>query len=209
MENKISKKIVVIHDGLISNEDPLLVVLRGKFGIDNVLYFKKSDDGLDYVLNNLHQPIVVILDMNFSRNEKSGIEVFQEIREKSALVYIILITANEISKINNDDLISLINNDAFAVESVSAGYTKIVSLVESAAHKLDTRVDSALENWIVLHPESEKNKPYIMTRDGQSYSLNQLLTEIRKQTLLGMEIEKDILMLVIDMLSRGKKSING
>lgn len=207
--NTKSTKIIVIHDGLIPKIDPLLISLKEHFGADNTIHFVNSNEGLDYINNNLNQRMIVLLDINFSKNELSGIEVFKDIRKKTSLVYVILVTADEYNKIKNEDLVFLINHDAFALESVTTDYEKIISLVVKASHKLDTRVDSALEQWIVLHPEQERNIPYILTRDGRSYTLNDILAEIRLQTEFGMETEKNILMLTIDMLARGKKNLNG
>ena len=153
--------------------------------------------------------MIVVLDVNFSKGELSGWEVFRSIRDQTSLIYVIFITADELIKLNQENLKFLINHDAFALEDVTADYSRIVSLVKNAAHKLDTRVDSALEHWIALHPENEKNSPYITSRDGRTYTLNELLKEIRKQSQFGMEMEKDILVLAIDMLSRGKKKIDG
>lgn len=206
--NEKSTKIVVIHDGLIPKIDPLLIELEAKFSNDSVIHFSNSNEGLEYVLKSINQKIIVLLDINFSNGELSGIQVFESIREKTDLIYVIMITARSLKEIDNDDLISMINNDALAIENVS-NYPKILDLVDKASHKLDVRISSALEQWIVSHPEQSKDQPYILTRNGHSYSLNQLLEEIRLQTNFGKEVEKDILLLAIDMLSRGKKKIDG
>src|SRR5207237_4770687 len=142
---KNTTKIVVIHDGLFPKNDPLLVELRIKFGADAVIHYENSNEGLEYVLSKLNSKLIVILDMNFSKGELSGVQVFKNIRERTAMVYIILMTADEVYKIKNEDLIFLINHDAFALESVTSDYAKIISLVESASHKLDARVDAVLE----------------------------------------------------------------
>lgn len=197
-------KIVVIHDGLIPDVDPILIEMKTKFGTDQVIHFANSNEGLDYVLKNLDQKMIVLLDMNFSKGELSGIEVFKDIREKTALVYIILITADEVIKIKNEDLITLINHDAFALESVTADYTKIISLVQNAAHKLDARVDAVLEDWIAKQPPEKREKPYLTAADGNSYSLNDILKSIRQQTEIGKEMERNILKLAIELLTRDK-----
>ena len=201
-------KIVVIHDGLIKGTDPLLIELRNEFGQESVVHIENSNQGLDYVLKNLSQKMIVLLDINFSHGELSGIQVFENIKTQTALVSIIMITARMLSEINHEDLVRMINHDAFAIENVFH-YPEIVELVKTAAHKMEVRVDSALEHWILLHPESEINKPYIITRDGKSLSLKEILGEIRQQTPYGRDVEKKILMLAIDMLGRGKKQING
>lgn len=200
-------KIVVIHDGLIGKDDPLLVTLRMKFEDENVIYRENSNVGLEYVLGNINQKMIVVLDIGFNKGELSGWEVFRSIREQTSLVYVILVTADELIKINPENLKFLINHDAFALEDVTADYSRIVSLVEKASHKLNARVDAVLEDWINNHSKEEIEKPYL-TSDGKTYSLKDLQLEIRKDTEFGREIERKILRLTIDLLTRGKKSIN-
>jgi hypothetical protein len=207
--NTTKTKIVVIHDD-IGEKDPLLVVLSEAYGADNIILKKKSKEGLNYVLENISkQKMVVILDLNFKAGEPSGVNVFEGIRKETSLVYVIIWTASALEDINREDLKSMINNDALAFMSSTDDIEKIMGKVSSASHQLDIRIDSALEQWISLHPENEKQSPYILSRDGKSYSLNEILQEIRLKTPFGMETEKDILLLAIDMLSRGKKKIDG
>ena len=152
--------------------------------------------------------MIVILDMNFSHGELSGIQVFKNIRDKTALIYVILITADEVLKIKNEDLIFLINHDAFALESVTADYSKIISLVESASHKLDARVDAVLEDWITKQSKEKREKPYLKTKDGKTYTLDNILESIRLQTDIGKQMERNILKLAIDLLTRQKTKLD-
>lgn len=202
-----SFKVVVIHDGLVPKIDPLLLELMNNFGEDAVIHLENSNQGLEYVLNNLNQKMIVLLDINFSQGELSGVQVFEGIRKRTALVYVIMITARLLSEINHNDLVLMINHDALAIENVF-NYPQIVELVKAASHKIEARVDSALEQWIAMHPEEDKNKPYITTRDGKTYTLGEILEEIRLQTPYGQEVERKILMLAVDMLARGKKQID-
>jgi len=207
--NLDSTQIVVIHDGLISTNDPLLVELRIRFGEQNVEYFPSSNPGLEYVLANLSSKMVVLLDVNFSHGEKSGFQVFEEIRERTSLIYVIMITANDLNTLRTEDLITLVNHDAFAIESVASDYIKIISLVDKAAHQLEVRVASVLEQWINLRSPDEQATQFIMTSDGTKYTLGDLLGEIRQQSEIGMAVERNILVLAIDLLTRQKEKLNG
>ena len=202
-----SFKIVVIHDGLTSNDDPLLVELRLTFGENSVVRFENSNQGLQYVLDHLAQKMVVLLDINFSYGELSGIQVFEYIKKRTALFQVIMITARNLIEIGHEDLIRMINQDAFAIENVFSSQ-KIIALVTAALHKMEVRVDSALEQWITSHSDEEQAQPYITTRNGKIYSLKQILEEIRQQTPYGRDMEKKILLLAIDLLTRGKKQID-
>ena len=125
-----------------------------------------------------------------------------------SLVYIILITADEVLKIKNEDLIFLINHDAFALESVTADYSKIISLVENASHKLDARVDAILEDWIIKQSADKRAKPYLQTKDGKTYTLDDILESIRQQTAIGKQMERNILKLAVDLLTSQKKKLD-
>jgi DNA-binding NtrC family response regulator len=201
-------KIIIIHDGLIPKVDPLLVELKHKFGDGQVEHFENSNQGLEYVLKNLAHKMIVLLDVNFSKGELSGIQVFEDIRKNTALVYVILITADEFYKIKNEDLILLINHDAFAIENVTSDYTKIISLIDNASHKLDARVDSVLEEWITKQSNEKREKPYLKTKDGKTYTLDEILESLRKQTEIGKQMEKNILNLAVDLLVRKKTSLD-
>src|SRR5690606_18446213 len=120
MNQILPTKIVLIHDDLFDEENntsPIIVTLKLKYGESNVVLFRHSREGLDYVLNNLGQKMVVLLDRNFQDSrEIDGIEVFEKIREETSLVYVILVTASRISEINSDVLKKLINKDLFKLE---------------------------------------------------------------------------------------------
>lgn len=200
-------KIVVIDDVLKDNA-PLMILLKEKYG-ENVILFSESTVGLDYILSNLSQKMVVILDLNFEAfGQFQGIEVFEKIREKTSLIYVIFMTVEKISRISQEDLKLMINNDAMAFINKQDGYDKVIEFVDKAIHQLDTRIDSVLEEWILRNPEDERRKPYIATRSGKIYSLNDLLQEVRNRTEMGKLMEKKMIYLTIDLLSRGKEKID-
>ena len=200
-------KIVVIDDNLRENT-PLMVELIEKYDEENVLLFKQSKAGLDYVLENLSRKMIVILDLGFGNGEMQGIDVFEEIRKKTSLIYIIVNTAQPLSLISNIDLKKMINNDAMAIVEKMDGYKTTLKFVDEAVHQLDSRLDSVLEQWVNRHSEDERIKPFIASRSGQVYSLNDLLKEIRLKTLMGKDMEKKMIYLTIDLLARGKEKID-
>lgn len=200
-------KIVVIHDNLTETA-PILILLRDKYGEENVTFKKESQEGLDFVLNNFTQKTVVLLDLNFKSGELSGTEVFDNIRKKTSLIYIVIWTASLLENINRVDLLKFINNEAVSFIYFTEDNKKVLELVDKAAHELDSRVASVIEQWINSRPDEEKDKPYIMFSNGKTYSLFEILQEIRQQTNFGKEVEKDMLMFAINLLVRRKKKID-
>lgn len=205
-ENPVN--ILVVHDDL-AEDDPLIEVLRQKYGEHNVIFKNSSQAGLDYVNANLSSKLIVILDYNFKGEELSGTVVFEEIRKKTSLIYIVIWTAKQPQDIEFNDLVEFINKDAFAFVSATENYKNIIKIVEKAAHQLDVRIDSVIEQWINTRSETEKGQPYIVTTsNGKTYSLLDILEEIRLQTDFGKKMEKNILMLTIDLLVQGEEKID-
>lgn len=194
-------KIVIIHDDL-TEKDALYVELEIKYGKDSVILIEKSKDGLDYVLSNLRQRMIVILDINFKGDEQNGVQVFKDIRKKTSLVYVLMWTASSIDDIDREDLKSMINNDALGLLSSTDDIETIMNVIDLAAHNLEVKVSGALEDWISSQPELDRNKPYLTTKEGKSYTLNEILDEVRLQTPFGMETEKNILLIAMDLLSK-------
>jgi hypothetical protein len=200
-------KVVVIHDN-IDETSPIMVEMRVKYGFENVVLFQHSQQGLDYVVSNLGCKMVVLLDKNFDGNEIDGIKVFTEIREKTSLVYIILITVSKISEINSETLKMLINKDLFKLESFTQDYKKIIELVDQARATLNVRVDAVIEDWIMRHPVEKREQIIHKTRDGISYSMNDILESIRKETSIGLQFERNLLKLAIELFSRQKLKLD-
>lgn len=206
MRNNEAK--ILIIDDLLKDNAPLVIELKEKYSSENVLRFKQSKEGLDYVKANLAQKMVIILDWEFGKGEMQGIDVFDEIRKETSLIYIIVNTAKALSDISNLDLKKLINNDAMAIIDKTDGYKKTLNFVDNAIHQLDSRLDSVLEQWVNRHSADERIKPFIATRSGRIYNLNDLLSEIRQKTELGKDMEKKMIYLTIDLLARGKEKID-
>ena len=206
--NNSPVKIVVIHDD-ISGNSPIMVMLEKKYGKDNVVLHNHSQQGLDYVLNNLGQKMVVLLDKNFYEGkEKSGILVFQEIREKTSLVSVILTSVSNISDIGEESLKLLINNELFAFESFASDYTQILNLIDKAVDNMQLRIDCVIEEWIMKHPQEKRTQPLVKLKDGKTYSMNEVLESIRQQTPIGIDFEKSLLRLSIELFSRQKLKID-
>lgn len=201
-------KIVVIHDD-INDISPIMVEMKVKHGNDNVILFQHSEEGLNYVLSNLGRKMVVLLDRNFhDGKEIDGIEVFEKIREKTSLVYVILVTVSKISEIDGEVLKKLINKDLFKLESFTSDYSRILALIDEALLVLGVRVDAVIEDWIMRHPEEKREQIIQKTKDGRSYTMNEILESIRMQTEVGIRFEKNLLKLAIQLFSRQKLKIN-
>lgn len=199
-------KIVIIHDDM-DIDYPLVVMLKHKYSDENVVFFKHSQEGLQYVLKNLGQKMVVLLDKNFKdQNDISGLKVFEEIRKQTSLVYVVLISANSISDFSEEELKTIVNKDLFKLEKFTSDYSSIIKLLDEAVSNINVRVDAAIEDWIVSNNHNI-DLPIYFT-NTKKYTLADILKEIRLETDLGKDFVRKINDLTIELLMRNKESIS-
>ena len=199
-------KILIIDDN-ISDTNPLIIHLKMSFKEAEIILKQRASEGLKYILDNLNSKIIVLLDYDLGRGEPNGTEILLKIREKSSLVYIIIVTAKMVESIPPKDLMTFINKDAMAFADKTISLSEKVQLVKDAIHSLDVRVDCMLEEWIFNKIDSETSKPYLTTTSGEIFTLTDVLSEIRKRSELGKKMERNILLLAIDLLTRQKKQL--
>ena len=133
-------KIVVIDDNFTETE-PLLIHLKLNFKEAEIVLKKKAKEGLDYIMDNLDSRMIVLLDYDLGKGEPNGTEILLKIREKTSLVYIIIITAKLLVSIPHKDLMLYVNKDALAVVDKTASLDDKLNFVKDAVHSMDVRVD--------------------------------------------------------------------
>ena len=196
--------IVIIENDIAKyKEDSLIWTLQDKFA--EVQFFEKPNDGLAYIKENLDKNMIVLLDIDFPANEKSGHIVLQEINKMSKLIPVILWSGVDE---NDEPFIDFINNHAFGFLSKTTSIEEAMIIIESAVLHLQNSLDNTIEDWILNNPE-DKDKPIYATTNGQSLSLNQILHEIRTQTAVGKDFSRKLNSLTIDLLLRKKENLNG
>jgi len=207
MKTAIPIRIVILDDNFRTN-DPLVIALEEEYGEKSVEIFRHSDEGIEFILKNLSSKIVVLLDMDLGENERRGDAVFREIREKTTLVTVIIMSAN-LPALTNEELRGFINNHAFSTIKSNDGVKVNLPIIKNAVNQLNLRVDCALEEWILRNTPDDREKPFLTLRTGEKYSLNQVLTEIRKgnESELGMFFQESILNMAVELLARQKESL--
>ena len=202
----MKQEIIIIDDDTKLKEDSLIYSLTDKYGVENVIFINKSQDGIDYVKNNLDKNLIIILDYEFSVNEKKGNQVFDEIINISKLIPIIFFTGS--NKIENEIYRELINKHAFGIVNKMTTSDELIDYVEDAILFLKNSLDNVIEDWIIQKDE-DKDKPVYITSNGKQYSLNDILKEIRLQTEVGKDFSRRLNSLTIDLLLRNKENLNG
>ena len=202
-------QIVIIDDDRKMADSPLLLKLHSLYQKENVVWIEDPDEGINYIKAHLKKRTVVILDYNFPFGE-NGFEVFKKLQNESSLLYIVLNTSHSLKSINEEELKGFINNHLMAyVDKTVDGYQKTVEEVAKGFEHLSRGVDCALEEWILNLDEEERTEKNIITRgSGIAWSLEDLLHEIRQRTPKGLNAEKNIIILSLDLINRGKRPLN-
>jgi CheY-like chemotaxis protein len=205
--------LFIIIDDNVTAKRPLLIEAKEKYGNEHVKLFNKKkdadgtpDEGLTYILKNLGKKMVVLLDMDLGSGI-NGFEMLKKIREKSGLVFFIFTTGQK-EKISFEQWTELVNTDAlFFIQNTELPKEKL-DLVDKALRQMETRIDCTMESWIAALDEEDRKKPIMASRQGQQWSFDDILREIREHTNEGTRIEKNIITLTLDLITRGKRTID-
>ena len=198
-------QIVVIDDTPKIKDDTLIWELQDKFGDDNVNVINEPEAGLEFIKANLDKNLIILLDIDFPSNEKNGHALLKEITvDISELIPVILWSGVDENKERFSDFI---NNGAFGFISKMATTEEAFKIIEKAEKYFKTSLDNTIEDWIIQNDE-DKDKPVYFTSAGKSYTLNDILKEIRHQSDIGKSFAKKLNNLTIDLLLRNKENLN-
>lgn len=195
--------ILIVEDDRTFQDDPFVVEAGLIF--ENIIFKEKTSDALSYIKENLSSKIIILLDIAFSTNQMDGIKFLEELRSLSKIIPVIIWSGKD--NITEDEYKKIINDTTFAFLTKGVSSEEIVETLSKADDYLNSKVDSAIESWLENHTDDEKNKPFLATSDGRSYSMNDLLREIRMQTTFGQSLSMDINKLTLDLLFRNKESL--
>ncbi|QQS30684.1 MAG: response regulator [Sphingobacteriales bacterium] len=202
--NKSHVQIIWIDEDERNKEEVLFDSLKELY--EEVVFFKNPDEGLSYILENIDKPMIVILDINMP--QINGHVICSRVRENSKLIPIILFTGvNE----NNEPLSDFIDNHVFAFIKKDTDLDTIMAKVKEAEMLLVTQADGliedALEEWLQIQENRNLDEPLLIQAGGRSYSINEILDEVRLKTPFGRTFMKDVVSLTIDLILRGKRNL--
>lgn len=186
----MSYKIVFIDDNMREGLDNPFVRSIGKLQKDAVLsVFTDPSEGLNYILDNLNNQMIVFLDCKFDGYGLQGINVLKKIRERTSLLYIVMMSANAISQIPGLDIIDMINEDyIWFFDRNNGTFNNANELINQIKRLWTTRFDCILEEWILRHPEDAEKYAYREV-GGRSFTWAEMLNELRHQSDVGKVFE--------------------
>ena len=195
--DKSGTKIFIVDDELKSNH-PLIVKL-GQF-FSEVRLFKKSSDAMAQVAESLGSRIIMILDLRLSGGE-TGQASLAALRELSYQIPVIVWTAVDEK---SEEFFDLINLKTYAIRDKAESIENMVKLVQEADGDINYALSNALERWIMAQP-GDHNEIFAVATNGESYSLNDMLNEVRKDTAKGREFTQDLVNLTIELMEKDER----
>jgi len=200
-------KLVFIDDNMREGNDFPFVRSIGKFKKEaDISVFTDPQKGLNFVLENLNSRMIVFVDCKFDGYGLQGINILKQIREQTSLLYIVMMSANAISQIAGLDIIEMINEDyIWFFDRNNGTVTDACNLIDKICKLWTTRFDCVLEQWLIRHPEDNSKEAFSEASTGKTYTWEDVLVELRKQTSVGKSFEQKLNEYYIYQLNRSKK----
>lgn len=191
--------IVYIDDDKKMQEDAFLDDISDD--VNEILYFEKSSEGLSYINENIDKNIIVILDWKFNSSLQQGDDVLKDIDGISVLVPVIVFTGASIDATETN---KMFRDNAFSCVPKDASTTTLTNAIRSAYDRIQNDIRYIMEKWILKQSEEKRNRPYMKSGD-KIYTLNDILTSIRKQDEFGKETTRGILSLATELFTNNMR----
>lgn len=202
MEEK--KFHIIIVDDTMGEKDPFVVELKLNYQEEAIIsYFTKVEEALTFVDEHMSEQMVIIMDCRFG-SVWQGVDAVKELRKKTSLIYVIMMSANNVNQLSSQDIMSLINMDSifFIKNTDIAG---AIGKIETIRKLWNVRFDCVLEQWLIRHPEDNNKDAFSEASTGRTYSWADILTELRLQTPVGKSFEQMLNEYYIYQLTHSKK----
>lgn len=206
-KTKSDIEVVFIHDNIPEHS---YVVTRLKEDFENVRLISDPDEGTQYLAQHAADKIIVVLDINFGDGVTNGYQVLDAIRERTFLLEVIILSADDLPDTNVIERIPQLiglNPSNYIIRGKGKWMDNVIESVTKAKIHMDNSISGAIEEWISIQDQRKRSEPYIVSAYGKEYTLDDILKEIRLQTEFGQRFKKDLLMLTIDRLLRGKENL--
>lgn len=179
---------IVVVDDTMGETDPFVVNLRIDYAnVATVNYFDHVETAMTFVDEHMSESIIIFMDCKFG-SVWQGIDAVKKLRKKTALLYVIMMSANPANQLTANDISDLINaENIFFIKNNDVDGAK--EKIEKIRTLWKSRFDCVLERWLVRHPEDASKEAY-SEAGGRKYTWKDLLTELRLQTPAGKAMEQ-------------------
>lgn len=193
---------IIIVDDNMKPTDAFIMWMKKKVLNAEVVSFRTVEEALSFIFEHLEEKMIIFLDCKFNMGLQ-GVDGLMKIREKTSLVSVVMMSANSLNQMENLELEAMINSDKLYFIK-NGDLKKAEKLVAEIQKKWVSELDCVLEQWVKNHNSEVRSKPYMVTSEGV-LSLNDVLVRIRMRTSLGLKLEKQILQVVVDSLTKDIK----
>ncbi len=192
--------LVFIDDELTNLVRKRIIKKRYDDEIIETYCFDESQTGLDFIKES-KEPIILILDLKMRDTEKQGIEILKEIRSFRKNIPVIIRSVN--NEVTNPEFRELINNNIThfikkATSGVDHEESQEKEFIENARRFLMKNISTALDEYINRR-EDRKEIRIVTKSGGDSIPLSGLLDEVNKESQQGIDFEKAIYKLAIEL----------
>lgn len=183
-------KLVFIDDNMKDGTNDAFVRAIGKKLSDAELaVFTDPDEGLKFIMEHLNSQMIAFIDCKFDGFAKQGTDLLKDIRKKTSLLYIVMMSANNLKQIEGIDIAAMINEDfIWFYDRNNGSVDGACTLIQQITQYWSSRFDCVLERWLVRHPDDKDKVVY--SRNKTDYSWGQLLNEVRMQTEVGKDFAR-------------------
>lgn len=193
---------ITIVDDNMKPTDAFIMWMKKKVLNAEVVSFRTVEEALSFIFEHLEEKMIIFLDCKFNMGLQ-GVDGLMKIREKTSLVSVVMMSANSLNQMENLELEAMINSDKLYFIK-NGDLKKAEKLVAEIQKKWVSELDCVLEQWVKNHNSEVRSKPYMVTSEGV-LSLNDVLVRIRMRTSLGLKLEKQILQVAVDSLTKDIK----
>ena len=193
---------IIIVDDNMKPTDAFIMWMKKKVLNAEVVSFRTVEEALSFIFEHLEEKMIIFLDCKFNMGLQ-GVDGLMKIREKTSLVSVVMMSANSLNQMENLELEAMINSDKLYFIK-NGDLEKAEKLVAEIQKKWVSELDCVLEQWVKNHNSEVRSKPYMVTSEGV-LSLNDVLVRIRMRTSLGLKLEKQILQVAVDSLTKDIK----
>ena len=125
--------------------------------------------------------MIVFIDWNFSGHHKKGIDLLKEIRKKTSLLYIVMMSANQLrTDIPLDSIIEMMNEENFFyLDRSNDNFESVVAIIDKIRTQWSTKFDCVLEQWLIRHPEDNNKEAFSEASTGKTYTWEDILVELK------------------------------
>lgn len=193
---------IIIVDDNMKPTDAFIMWMKKKVLNAEVVSFRTVEEALSFIFEHLEEKMIIFLDCKFNMGLQ-GVDGLMKIREKTSLVSVVMMSANSLNQMENLELEAMINSDKLYFIK-NGDLKKAEKLVAEIQKKWVSELDCVLEQWVKNHNSEVRSKPYMVTSEGV-LSLNDVLVRIRMRTSLVLKLEKQILQVAVDSLTKNIK----